>query len=159
MTAGLDEGLEVYFFSPNLLPFDSVLSLSSLRSGCVSGFALDIVAFAVRCKPLLTTSLMVSCRRNATRVRANKRARSPTRTILRFASPTPRPNMLEYLVGERDSASKAPMVTASIIFSSVERGESPDNLVWVGVGKELTSHCDDQVVAALFQIKRKEIIG
>ena len=59
MTSGLDEGLEVYF-SPNLLLFDSVLSLSSLSSGCVSGFVRDIVAFAVRCRPLLTTSLMVS---------------------------------------------------------------------------------------------------
>ena len=59
ITAGLDEGLEVYF-SPNLLLFDSDLSLSPLRSGCVSGFVMDKVAFAVRCRPLLTTSLMVS---------------------------------------------------------------------------------------------------
>ena len=88
----------------------------------------------------------------------NKRARSPTRTILRFASPTPRPNMLEYLVGEWDSTSKAPMVTASIVFSSkLEREESRNDLAWGR--KELTSHCDDRVVAALSQIKRKEIIG
>ena len=54
----------------------------------------------------------------------NKRPRSPTRTILRFASPTPRPNMLEYLVGEWDSTSKAPMMAASIVFSSkVGKGE------------------------------------
>ena len=59
MTSGLDKGFEVYF-SPNLVLFDSVLSLSSLRSGCVSGFVRDTVAFAVRCRPLLTTSLMVS---------------------------------------------------------------------------------------------------
>ena len=64
----------------------------------------------------------------------NKRARSPTSTILRFASPTPRPNILEYLVGECDSTSKAPMVTASNVFSSkVEREAS-----WNGssVGEE-----------------------
>ena len=29
----------------------------------------------------------------------------------------------------------------------------------MGEGKELTSHRDDRVVAALCQIKRKEIIG
>ena len=56
MTSGLDEGFEVYF-SPNLVFFDSV---SSLRSDCVSAFGTDAVAFAVRCRPLLTTSLMVS---------------------------------------------------------------------------------------------------
>ncbi len=45
-----------------------------------------------------------------------KRASSPTRTIRRRASPTPRPNMFEYLVGECDStSSKAPMVAASIL--------------------------------------------
>ena len=88
----------------------------------------------------------------------NKRARSPTRTILRFASPTPRPNMLEYLVGEWDSTSKAPMLTASIVFSSkVEREENRDDLAWGR--KELRSYCDDREVAALSQIKRKEIIG
>ncbi len=56
MTSGLDEGFDVYF-SPNLVFLGSVFAS---RSDCVSGFGKDSVTFAVRCRPLLTTSLMVS---------------------------------------------------------------------------------------------------